>query len=119
MPAELIGIGQQAERLARALQDHIRSISAHPDPIWGQTRLHLAHWVFDSDAMVRVPNGIRDEIAPRLQDWMQSEEGTWAMENVPGIEVNGVYDIAQDLVTVVISARVPETTRMEHAMRYG
>lgn len=69
--------------------------------------------------MVRVPNGIRDEMAPRLQDWMQSEEGTWAMENVPGIEVNGIYDIAHDLVRLVIHAWVDETTRMEHALRYG
>lgn len=114
-----MNIGQRAEHLARALQDHLRSVSAHPEPVWGNTRLHLAHWTIDSHAMDRVPGGIRDELAPRLRDWMDSEEGTWVLENVPGIEVAGMYDPALDYVRLLVSARVDEITRVEHAMRWG
>lgn len=112
-------IGKRAENLARALQDHLRSVSTHPEPVWGNTRLQIAHWTIDSSAIDRVPGGIRDELAPRLQEWMYSDEGTWVLDNVPGIEVAGMYDIAMDYVRLLVSARVDETTRVEYAMRWG
>lgn len=116
---EIMDMGKKAQLLASALQDHLRSISAHPEPIWGNTRLYLANWNVDSAAMDGVPNGIRDELAPRLQDWMHSDEGTWVLENVPGIEVAGLYDVMVDHVRLLVSARVDETIRVEHAMRWG
>lgn len=112
-------MGQRVELLARSLQDHLRSISVHPEPVWGNARLHLEHWTIDSSAIGRVPNGIRDELAPRLQDWMYSDAGTWVLENVPGIEVAGVYDVTIDRVRLLISARVDEAIRVEYAMRWG
>ena len=112
-------IGQRAENLARALQDHLRSVSANPEPVWGNTRLQIAQWTIDSSAMDRVPGGIREELAPRLQEWMYSDEGTWVLENVPGIEVDGIYDVGLDQVRLFISARVDDTIRVEHAMRWG
>lgn len=63
------------------------------------------------------PDGI-PALRDFISEWMQSEEGTWVMDNVSNIKVDGCYDAAVDLGRFVISSRLSEQEAVEYSLRW-
>lgn len=119
MAATYMDLGRKSELVASAVQEYLRSLASKPEPVWGRSRLHLVQWAFDAYHIDDAPFGLGVQISPRINEWVDSEIGKWALTNVPGIEVNGMYDVTIDHVRLMVSARVDDTIMVEHSMRWG
>lgn len=114
------GSATLATDMANVLERYLKETAVYRGAVDrnGARRIILAKWMFDRLRIDDIQQ-MGKEISLIVSDWMSSDLGTWVLENIANLKVDGYMDAIDDETVFVVSARVDQMLAVEHEMRWS